>query len=287
MNLFGRHIHSYSQNLREDKRGRPIGSKLWHARAWLKIGGRGQNPHHGPWTTTTFGAEWGIGPYARSCHAYLELNGYGENQIMLALAIPFLFSIYLFVEHLLPKHWLPGHWRPSTIPPHELIWDSVERQIGFDIYGGGLWLHLWNNRNESSSRDPWWWSIHIYPADLLLGDRKYSARDLYSECVNVQLPEGPYPSTVRIFESTWKRPRWPWPRRMIRAEITPDTPIPNPGKGENSWDLGDDATYSMTCPAHTPAEAADMLARSILRDRERYGGANWKPSKGSDALKGE
>jgi hypothetical protein len=65
---------------------------------------------------------------------------------------------------------------------------------------------------------------------------------------------------------------------MVRAEITPDKPIPVPGKGENSWDCDDDASYGMTCAAQTPAEAVAHYSASIQRDRQRHGGNHWVPA---------
>jgi hypothetical protein len=66
--------------------------------------------------------------------------------------------------------------------------------------------------------------------------------------------------------------------RRIRAKITPDTPIPFPGKGENSWDCGEDATHSMTCNATNEQEAVAKLVASVLNDRYRHGGKNWRPA---------
>lgn len=91
------------------------------------------------------------------------------------------------------------------------------------------------------------------------------------------MPEHPYPATVRLFESTWKRPRWPFARRMVRAEIEVEGGIPHPGKGENSWDCDDDATYSLTCQARTAEDAVAKLVGSVLRDRRNYGGRSWRP----------
>jgi len=105
----------------------------------------------------------------------------------------------------------------------------------------------------------------IRPLDILLGRDAYSERDLREERVDVVMPEGKYPATVRVYESTWRRPRWPWVRRMVRTEITPDTPIPHGSK----W--GNDATYNLSSPAATAAEAAQRLADAVMRYRRRYG----------------
>jgi len=89
--------------------------------------------------------------------------------------------------------------------------------------------------------------------------------------------DGCYPATVRFFESTWKRPRWPWSKKIVRADIYPDTPIPYPGKGENSWDCDEDATHSMMTAEETELGAVVAMVESVLRSRYRHGGLSWRP----------
>ena len=55
--------------------------------------------------------------------------------------------------------------------------------------------------------------------------------------------------------------------------------LPIPGKGENSWDCGDDAYYSIGTPAATAMEAVEYAADRVLETRRRYGGSSWAPSK--------
>jgi hypothetical protein len=56
-------------------------------------------------------------------------------------------------------------------------------------------------------------------------------------------------------------------------------PIPVPGKGENAWDMEDDAIHSMGCVANSVDDAIIKLLNSVNRDRVRYGGAHWVPVK--------
>ncbi len=250
----------HSQNLTADRGPRrPL---FWRGRAWFYFGLRRE-----------VAIEWSLVHYARSLHAYLSLGGGDSNdEVMFALSIPYLISVYLTFTHFLPAHWFPR--RKSR------IYGSLpcEREIGFRIFDNALWVSLWEDPMMSDRDDPWWWKFTIHPIDVLFGRQHYSDRDLYTGRVDVLMPEGLYPASVRMFESTWKRPRWPWPTRMVRADIVPERPIPHPGKGENSWDCGEDATYSMTCPARTPAEAAQMLRESVLHSRAKYGGHGWLPS---------
>lgn len=52
--------------------------------------------------------------------------------------------------------------------------------------------------------------------------------------------------------------------------------IPVPGKGENSWDCGEDATYAFSCMADSVEDGIASLVRSILVRRRKYGGRNWR-----------
>ena len=75
---------------------------------------------------------------------------------------------------------------------------------------------------------------------------------------------------------TFGRCWWNLTERVVRAEITPDTPIPHPGKGENSWDCGEDAIHSLTCQASTTHDAVGEIVKAVLRSRYRYGGLMWR-----------
>lgn len=110
--------------------------------------------------------------------------------------------------------------------------------------------------------------------DRLLGKRAYSVTEVKRTRSVVPLPEGGVSCEIVWEEATWKRPRWPRTLTVLRADVTPDRPVGTPGKGENSWDCGDDATHSICGPVKgtTEREAVMMLTSSVLRDRERYGG---------------
>ena len=98
----------------------------------------------------------------------------------------------------------------------------------------------------------------------------------------IPMPEGNYDATVNLIRGTWRRRRLfrftPKVHRF-RAEIIPDTPIPVPGKGENSWDCDDDYISESSGPWRTAEEAVAGIIRSVYRDRTRYGnGPEWQPA---------
>jgi hypothetical protein len=151
----------------------------------------------------------------------------------------------------------------------------VERVVGVSVHDGRIWFKLWDNPNEWGRADPWWWRFSFGPIDFLLGQERYSEIDVWSGRVVVLLPEGEYPAGCKIYDAVRRRPRWPWARRVRRARIEPDVPIPVPGKGENVWDCGDDAVWWTSVPAGTAAEGVEKMVEDVLRTRERYGGKGW------------
>jgi hypothetical protein len=61
-------------------------------------------------------------------------------------------------------------------------------------------------------------------------------------------------------------------------------PVPFPGKGENSWDCGEDATHGYYGPAASIEDAVGNLVTSTLKRRRKYGGRDWKPEAVREAV---
>lgn len=240
------------QNL-NDLPGRRKGSGIRHGRCWL-----------GP-----FEFEWSI-----LHRPALRFNvGLAHYDCALSFGIGLIFCSFWLV------------YRNSNL--ERLISDRTRRkgekygngrEITVYWFEGGLWWAIWQDPIESRSRDPWYVRMHHWNVkDILFGSAKYESLPLRTERVVVPMPEGGYPATVQINEDTWKRPRWPFARRMVRSELTPDTPIPHPGKGENSWDCGEDALYGQYGPHDTGLKAAVAACESVMRSRLNYGGGwNYK-----------
>lgn len=245
--LAQRGIGWHGQNLNA-RRGGGHGPMWQSGRCWLRWDGRG-----------VLRVEWKIP--SSFLHVCFEVGGdLGEDDYSVSLATP-LAAIWVTLADL--------RRQPRR---------RNDREISVKWHHGTLWIYLWSDTNEWRSTDPWWQRITIRPADLLLGKQRYSTVTLSDEQVSVAMPEATYQASVRIFESTWYRPRWPWPRRMVRADIdVAGDGIPIPGKGENSYDLGDDAIYGLTVPAGTVPEAIGRLVASVLESRRRHGGRDWQP----------
>lgn len=244
-----------SQNLKAD------GDRGWHGRGWLYF------------EKVTLGLEWHLP--TRMCHASMTFGGEEPpRDIMLTLAIPWVFAVYFSIMGLLPRDWLPERLVKSVLHPGEMFWMPVERESGVSIHDKGIWFSLWRNPAEGNADDPWWMHNVIFPLDILLG-RETSRSEEYDEgSVSVNLPEGMYLAHFVLTQQIAKRPRWPWSRVYLRGEITPQIPIP--GKGESAWDMDDDAISNFDCLAADAQELVEKLEASVLQTRARYGGWDWQ-----------
>lgn len=244
------------QNLNERKY--KSGALAKHGRWWMHFGQKNTSVHcEWNWFTRFFAAE-------------VSLATGDSDAISIHLACC-LVSVWLSFSHYRLANWLSD----KTRRPDQKYGNG--RTFGIRIFDGAIWFDFYNDPMEWRSADPKWQHFNFRPVDVLFGRPAHSERDLENARVEVPMPEGAYLATVRMFESSWKRPRWPIAKKLIRAEITPDKPIPFPGKGENSWDCGEDATHSMTCAADSPFKAAMALSESVMKSRVRHGGHAWRP----------
>jgi hypothetical protein len=241
-------MYFHKQNLNE-KPGKRIGSIWKHGRCWWHFG-----------NNKCIGLEWSNLTF--KTHFHMGFGSiYGEEDFKLSIAIPGV-SFYLTFENVFPRKWRLK---------------KGDKEIDVSIHDGAIWWSFWCDPWSWSPKIPKWRSGCWYPLDTFLGKVKYSAREFDCKNIEIPMPEKSYPATVKFEECTWKRPRW-FPTRIIRATVDIPEGVPVPGKGENSWDCGEDAIYSSTFPAGTIAEAVGKVVQSAMRDRIKYGGLNWRPS---------
>lgn len=242
------------QNLNELP-GDRYGSILRHGRAWFHWG-----------NDNNIGWSWNF--WSHFCHAYTTVGGIGaEDTLAGGVALPPV-AFWWSVELRNPPTWLKRL-------QERMGYDG--REVGVHIHNSTLWVKLWAPEHEWSADQPKWMDWNFNPIDFILGANRYTHQSLETVEVEVPMPEGVYPAKVEVFESTWKRDRWPWPKRMVRTRIKPAKPIPVPGKGENSWDCEDDAIWGQTSPASTPEAAVAALVASAMETRAKHGGPNWQP----------
>jgi len=216
------------------------------------------------------GAEWQI-PTRFVCLDFSVGGAGSEHDVKLTLGCG-LFFLSMKVDGIAPMPWRyrkDKRGRYAENRDLSLTWN--EDRLRWDV---------WRDSTSWSSRTPRWRSGSWAPLDTILGPSEYSTRDLSRHVGQVDMPEGHYPVTMLFFESMWKRPRWPWPRVMVRADVEFETPIPFPGKGEDSWNCGEDGYSSMTIPASTPERAIAEVVQSVLQQRRKNGGSvDWVPTK--------
>jgi hypothetical protein len=236
------------QNLNEDRFGRKK-SPLKYGRCWWHFK-----------NNKCIGLEWNFGkPHF---HIGVDYGGFRDSEITLMFCIPFM-NLYLSFENIFKR----------------LKKTNYDRHTGIAVFDWKIWISIGNDETGwEDNRRQWWRHIIISPADLVLGSTKYSKVDLEKVKVDISMVEGSYPAEITLTECTWKRKRSPFKQVIKRAEVEMGKPIPIPGKGENSWDCGEDALYSITLPNKDTIQAAIAgTVESCLRDRFKYGGYGWKP----------
>ena len=151
---------------------------------------------------------------------------------------------------------------------------DVERDRGrweVRCHSGSLWLgHPWVRQMEWRSDDPWWRKdVVLHVVDWLIGRSRCETIKGETREVVVPMPEGSYRATAQHETRIWRR-RWYWPS-LRRDSVTLDIPkgIPFAGKGENSWDCGDDGLFGIG--GDTMEDAVANAVRSVLRSRRKYG----------------
>lgn len=155
------------------------------------------------------------------------------------------------------------------------------RRTGFTIGFPEWWTVLaWRHEDDDFGRARHGWEWRAELADVILGRAKYREGAPEVHRIRVQMPEREYTGTATLRDDSWKRPLW-FRKTIRRAHIDMDEghAVPVPGKGENSYDIDDDAIYGLTCRAGTPAEAAMAVYESAMYARGKYASASWLPEK--------
>lgn len=149
--------------------------------------------------------------------------------------------------------------------------DWYGKSLEVSAHDGAIWWKVFSPNGYWNRSIPKWKNGSFNVIDFILGENKYTNKVIEEKKIDVPMPEGKYPATIKMEMATWKRPRW-FAKRLKRANIEMERAIPFPGKGENSWDCGDDACYGMTTPARNMAEAIGKMVEHVLHNRLRRGG---------------
>lgn len=271
-----------SQNL-DERPGdghQATGSKLMHGRAWLHTGDRGRY--------LTLKMSWNL--RSTFCHLSLSADS-GERDISLSAALPPV-AIWFGAEGLPEELFrlLGIDWETCRKKPDGYA--LTERDIRIAIHDWHLWWSLWMPHGLWKSTDPRWRSGNLAIADLLFGKSVSVSEKISEEHALIPMPERAYPAKITIQRVTVSRARWPFrfgPEDLRHREMLTfnadleANPIPVPGKGENSWDCGEDAIFSQSGRGGI-TEAIASVVESATRTRRRHGGKNWVPSPKAKAV---
>jgi hypothetical protein len=252
--LGGRWGWCHAQDLSEDLkpcRRRPLFGKLWrHGRAWWHF----TDPETTEPLSRWFGGldiEWTlfVNP---SFRLEFSRGGYNDEAFTFSVAL-LLFHLHVGIEG---AKWKSRKWRECGVYWHE--W--------------GLWIQPWVEGMGDWHRDmPWWAKTHnIDFWRLLMGKGTYAYEKGEPVEILIPMPEGCYRATARPYVQSW---RWRFgygrENRGFDIEI-PGGGIPFEGKGENSWDCGEDGLCGIGL-AGTLEECIGKTVASVLASRKRYG----------------
>lgn len=275
-------FHGHVQNLSDDVEGEPTKATWRHGRGWLHFKNwdsdqaKTRPEHTGKKVINgSLHAEWSV-PDRHPGLGFTWGGANAEDDWSLSIGLG-VFHLYFSVDGL-RSHASKYQKKPARYAPHRMEYVD-DREISVRFFDKAVWWTLWM-QDDWWSGDPKWRRGSWRPLDTLFGRADYTSRAIRTTNVTIPMPEGTYPATVELTQDTWKRPRaWWTTHRMRRAHIKVENGIPHPGKGENSYDCDEDATYGLTTEAANEAEAIGAMVATVMRDRQRHGGLDWQPVK--------
>jgi len=228
-----------------------------------------------------------------------------DNMLQLELGLPLLGKTAVGIR--VPRSWTRGwiHHRREFGLELRGLWPTF--YVGWDDQMGdmaGYYRSSYLDQGKSLpeylnrvtlhpgwrlSWGPVWW---MRLKNRLLGSVQIEKSEIRTyEDVELALPEGTYQGRVVFWRETVRRAHWRRYRDDVIGEWQGEQWLPFPGKGENSWDCGDDGfkEHSKTIRRYVHEESleidaedvarvvADTIA-SVLRQRARYGGLRWQPA---------
>jgi hypothetical protein len=253
------------QNLNEDRRGKVKGTILRAGRAWIHVKNR--------WS---LGWEWAFG--RPRCFAAFEVDPDGDHTFQIRAGIPGA-SLYIHLS-------CPSGKRLNDLCRRADQKYGNPRAVGFRIHDWALWWDIWADQHEWRHDDPKWRQGSFHPGRLL-GKRIWERVLVEAADVLIPMPEKTYVGTAKIERVRSRRRWWPFAPWTYAGDVQIPGGIPVPGKGEDSWDCGMDATYGLGCQATTIEEAVAAVVRRCLETRQRHGvsaeapgvrsGVTWRP----------
>ncbi len=246
---------------------------------WLPLEGEGKGLHARAWVhedddryATVLRLEWHLPTRHFGARAHFTRDDMPITASLQAL----LFGLYVSADH--PRLRRLRNWVLAVFPG-DMRADWSGRNFGIGVHDWALWWDVGSDDYGWTCTRPRWKDGSWRPFGFL---RRQGEPEILEEReVLIPLPERSYRATARLERTHWgfdKLPRF-FDRedRHVDLKMADGEQIPVPGKGENSWDCGEDATFGMYGPARTIEDAIGKLVASVLRTRHRRGGSRWMP----------
>lgn len=219
---------------------------------------------------------------------YLNVDG-GESEYTIHIGLGI--GLWFTFQRIFPKSWYPDY--PCT--DNTVIKNAGERQISLSIHSWEIWWNVWMDPGEWKSVDPWYRRGNTHFQRWFLGQHIVDWVPIDTRGYLLPFLEGNYSVLVEQKHRFDRYSRWYmrwYQRKMISWEIKAGyhdgkvfvvVPVPHEGKGENSWDLGEDGTFSLSFGGRkeivTHYQAALYFWKNAMETRERRGYASWIPKK--------
>lgn len=194
-------------------------------------------------------------------------------------------GIWICFERCLSEKWYPKNYD--------------EKEFSLQIHGGSFWWNFWISEEWSSySKNKTWRKGCFHFVDKIKGKHKYEKKSEHVDQFLLPFVEGIYNVEITKYARTDSYSHWPT-KKMTTFEVKAgyydekgnwkDKPVPVEGKGENSWDCDEDATYAMSFPGEpykkdlkSTYDAALYFWHSMMKSRERRASPKWIPKEFKD-----
>lgn len=253
-----------------------VDGKLWHHGQAHWIGREmGQRYGNGRRGDLTFGAEWRLFPRRGFGVGWQFKWGTGGSETTpdWSIHLSNLGDLWLHAEGLIPRKWLERHTADGKVE-----WDT--RVFGYTVDKRGIRWDCWAKDGSWSKGQPWWMSPHWEWERLFFGKTESNRELVDLGTTLIPMPEANYPATFEVarYEQSYSKPLGRLRDRVLgkrvhfNTTIEPGKAVLVPGKGENSWDCGDDAIYSLSTDGQSVESAVAKVVESAFLDRRRHGG---------------
>lgn len=203
----------------------------------------------------------------------------GEDSKAIKLHLAFLwFQLFLTFPKVLPERYEIGWFERNGVRNPLWFEESHGRSWGVSFYENHLTFN-WGHTVAASGKDRKKYGYYKFwfVDEVILGRREYTQTNVVEhKNVPIYFPEGVYHLNITLSEDVWTYKRFPhWPFKLVvpraHIDVVEQSGIRAPGKGENSWDCGDNNTMGLICLASNLHEAVEAMRSTVNETRRKYG----------------